>query len=261
MKKRLLAFAIAVLFCILMLSMAAAADAPSMTGSLSNGKLTVSVTGLSSDVAQVNFLAVNTADKTDYLMNTATVSGNAASVTLTAKGTDYEISATAVTSSLSESALTPIEVKSAETISAGVTYASHVQRIGWQSFVNDGALSGTTGKSLRDEAVKIKLTGNIPDGASIVYQAHVQNKGWMAAVSNGVVAGTIGKSLRLEAFRVTLSGLDGYEVKYRAHVQNKGWLSWQTTANGANITKAGIAGTTGKSLRVEAIEIIVKKIS
>lgn len=206
MKKRLLAFAVAVLFCISMLPTAAAADTPSMTGTLSNGKLTVSVSGLSSDVVQVNFLAVNTSDKnkTDYLMGTATVSKNAASVTFTVKGTDYKISATTVTSSLSELALTPIEVKAKAEAYIGVTYVSHVQKQGWQGYVADGALSGTTGKALRLEGLKIKLTGDVPTGASITYKAHVQHIGWQSAVSDGAAAGTTGKSRRLEAIEVRI---------------------------------------------------------
>lgn len=142
----------------------------------------------------------------------------------------------------------------------GVTYSAHIQKTGWQSPVNDGAQAGTTGIKLRLEAVKINLTGSIPSGAKIIYQAHVQNKGWQKEVSNGTEAGTTGESLRLEAIRITLSGLSGYEVQYRAHVQSKDWMPWQTTLNGTDIESAGIAGTTGKSLRLEAIEIRIVKI-
>jgi Bacterial surface proteins containing Ig-like domains len=234
-------------------------NAPTITGTLANGKLTISVTGLSSDIVQVNFLAVNTADKSDYLMDTATVSGNSSSTTFAVKGTDYKISATTVNSKLAETALTPIEVRSVESVSAGVTYSSHVQKVGWQSFVNDGALSGTTGKLLRDEAVRIKLSGTLPAGASIIYQAHVQKQGWLKAVSDGEAAGTTGKSLRLEALRITLSGMTGYEVQYRVFVQHTGWADWKTTKNGTDIFKAGVAGTTGKSLMVEAIEVRIVK--
>jgi len=88
----------------------------------------------------------------------------------------------------------------------------------------------------------------------------VQKFGWQAAVSNGVTAGTTGKSLRVEALKITLSGLTGYEVEYRAYVQGKGWLTWQTTANGTEISKATVAGTTGKSLRVEAFEVKIVKV-
>ena len=39
-------------------------------------------------------------------------------------------------------------------------------------------------------------------------------------------------------------------LKYRAHVQKKGWLDWQNSGE--------IAGTTGQSKRVEAIEIQIE---
>jgi uncharacterized repeat protein (TIGR02543 family) len=142
----------------------------------------------------------------------------------------------------------------------GVTYSSHVQNLGWQGSVSDGALSGTTGKSLRLEAFNIQLTGAVPTGASITYEAHVQNIGWQKAVSNSAVAGTSGKSLRVEAVKITLSGLDGYEVQYRAFVQGKGWLGWQTTVNGTGIGAGAIAGTVGQSRRLEALEVRIVKI-
>lgn len=141
----------------------------------------------------------------------------------------------------------------------GVSYSSHIQKLGWQKAAANGIISGTTGKSLRLEGLKIDLTGDVPANASIIYQAHVQKLGWQKAVSNGALAGTTGKSLRAEALKITLSGLTGYEVKYRVHVQKLGWQNWQTTKNGTNISDAAISGTTGKSLRIEAVEITVQK--
>ena len=142
----------------------------------------------------------------------------------------------------------------------GISYTAHVQRIGWQSAVTDGAEAGTEGKALRLEGLRLKLTGKLPLGASIEYQAHVQRIGWQAAVSDGALAGTTGKGLRIEALRFTLKGLTGYAVKYRAYVQRVGWLDWVTTANGTNISDAAAAGTVGRSLRMEAVEIILVKV-
>jgi uncharacterized protein YjdB len=134
-----------------------------------------------------------------------------------------------------------------------------MQTFAWQPYVNDGKQAGNTVKGLRLEAVNVKLTGDVPTGASITYQAHVQSKGWQAPVSDGLTAGTTGKALRLEALKITLSGMTGYEVKYRVYVQGKGWMAWQITKNGTAINDAGVAGTTGKALKAEAVEIIVEK--
>jgi hypothetical protein len=141
----------------------------------------------------------------------------------------------------------------------GVSYDDHMQTFAWQPYVNDGKQAGNTVKGLRLEAVNVKLTGDVPTGASITYQAHVQSKGWQAPVSDGLTAGTTGKALRLEALKITLSGMTGYEVKYRVYVQGKGWMAWQITKNGTAINDAGVAGTTGKALKAEAVEIIVEK--
>jgi uncharacterized repeat protein (TIGR02543 family) len=180
--------------------------------------------------------------------------------TFTGWNTAADGSGTAVTSSTKVTEIITVYAQwSADNY--GVSYSTYVQHIGWQDSVSDGVLNGTTDKSMRLEALKINLTGDIPSKAKITYQAHVQHLGWQQSVSNGAVAGTTGKSLRLEAIRVTLSGLDGYAIKYRVYVQSKGWMDWQTTVNGTEITDAAVAGTIGKALRVEAVEIELVKSS
>lgn len=108
--------------------------------------------------------------------------------------------------------------------------------------------------------IKDKSNRRCANRAKITYQAHVQSYGWMPPVSNGGIAGTTGQSLRIEALKITLSGIPGYEVQYRAQVQCKDWLPWQTTPNGTAITSSALAGTTGQSLRLEALEVKIVKI-
>ena len=135
---------------------------------------------------------------------------------------------------------------SAITSTVGVTYQGHVQNIGWQPAVSDGALGGTIGKSLRLEAFRVSLV-NAPEGGSIRYEVHAQNVGWMNPVVDGHTGGTEGRALRMEAIKISLVNMTGYSVQYRAHVQNIGWQDW--------VSDGAIAGTTGLSLRVEAIEV------
>lgn len=135
--------------------------------------------------------------------------------------------------------------------SIGVTYDAHVQNIGWQSYVSNGAEAGTDGLGLRVEALKIQLTGTLPAGASIQYQGHVQNIGWQTVMADGQEVGTDGQGLRVEAIKIALKNMPGYTVQYRAHVQNIGWQSWVSDGNEA--------GTDGQGLRIEAIEIQVVK--
>ena len=129
-----------------------------------------------------------------------------------------------------------------------VLYQSHVQDIGWQGFVSNGDISGTSGQSKRLEAMCIKLE-NIDGG--IEYKTHVQDYGWMNWVSNGAMSGTSGESKRLEAIEIRLTGnaANTYDVYYRVHAQNFGWLDW--AKNGA------AAGTAGFSYRLEAIQIVL----
>lgn len=134
-----------------------------------------------------------------------------------------------------------------------VSYRSHVQSIGWQGYAKDGATAGTIGKSLRLEAVNVKLE-NLAITGGIQYRSHVQSVGWQGFVSNNAQSGTTGQSLRLEAIQIKLTGelANQYDIHYRAHVQNIGWQSW--------VKNGDTAGTEGQSKRLEAIEIkLVKK--
>lgn len=131
---------------------------------------------------------------------------------------------------------------------ASVEYSSHVQTYGWQDFVADGALSGTTGEQKRLEAVKIRLNQQ-PFSGDIQYSTHVQTYGWQDFVSNGVQAGTTGEQKRMEAVKIRLTGemSQKYDIYYRVHSQTYGWLGW--AKNGEP------AGTSGYAKRMEAIEI------
>jgi uncharacterized protein YjdB len=146
-------------------------------------------------------------------------------------------------------ATTPVTV--APVSSYGVTYDAHVQSIGWQASVKDGADAGTIGLAKRLEALKISLNGTLPAGAHIEYSAHVQSIGWQSQVEDGAEAGTDGQAKRVEAVKINLAGLPGYSVEYRVQGQTYGWQGW--VADGA------IAGTTGQAKRLETIEIKIVK--
>ena len=70
--------------------------------------------------------------------------------------------------------------------------------------VTDGQSCGTTGKSLRVEALWIRLTGELEKEYDVYYRAHIQNEGWLGWASNGSYAGSLGRSLRMEAFQIKL---------------------------------------------------------
>lgn len=142
----------------------------------------------------------------------------------------------------------PKKILAQDIAAVSVSYQAHVQSIGWQKWVEGGVEAGTNGKSLRVEALKIKLV-NAPVNASIKYLVHVQSVGWQTPVKDGEVAGTENKSLRVEAIKISLENMPGYEVQYQVHVQNIGWQDW--------VSDGQEAGTHGKSLRVEAIRIRV----
>ena len=129
-----------------------------------------------------------------------------------------------------------------------VEYRTHVQTYGWQGYVKDGEMSGTSGQAKRLEGINIKL--NNPDySGSIQYRTHVQTYGWQGYVKDGAMSGTSGESKRLEAIQINLTGemANYYDVYYRVHCQTFGWMGW--AKNGE------MSGTAGYSKRLEGIEI------
>ncbi|MDB6354108.1 M4 family metallopeptidase [Trichococcus sp. K1Tr] len=129
-----------------------------------------------------------------------------------------------------------------------VSYTTHVQDYGWQSYVSDGVLSGTFGEAKRLEGIKIQLQ-NAPYPGSISYQTHVQDYGWQDWVSDNGFSGTSSEAKRLEAIRIKVTDemAEYYDVNYRVHAQNFGWLNWAKNGEAA--------GTAGYAYRLEAIEI------
>ena len=140
--------------------------------------------------------------------------------------------------------------QSAVNSSLGCSYRTHVQNVGWQAYVSNGAMSGTEGQGLRLEGIEVKLD-NATGDVGVEYTTHVENIGWQNYVKNGAMSGTSGQSLRLEAIKIRLTGSDAknYDVYYQVHAQNIGWLDWAKNDMSA--------GTEGFGLRLEGIRIVV----
>ena len=140
-----------------------------------------------------------------------------------------------------------------------VSYKTHVQSFGWQKWVYNGAMSGTSGQAKRLEGINIQVTNKPCDG-DIVYTTHVQTYGWQGKPDdasrkgwkkNGEMSGTSGEAKRLEAICIDLTGEMGekYDVYYRVHAQSFGWLGW--AKNGEE------SGTAGYAKRLEGIQIVL----
>lgn len=172
-----------------------------------------------------------------------------------------------------------IKIKMTGDDKLGIQYTTHCQDYGWLAWSSNGEMSGTEGESKRLEAIMIKLTGADKDKYDVYYRVHAQNVGWMNWAKNGEAAGTAGYAYRLEAIQIQVvkkgekpsntgniktdspksfddknkgaapqvadSGIPN--LSYRTHVQNVGWQAWKTGG--------GFSGTSGRSLRLEGINI------
>ncbi|CAM4963886.1 unnamed protein product [Rotaria socialis] len=85
---------------------------------------------------------------------------------------------------------------------SSITYRSHVQKIGWQNYVHTNDISGTTGRSLRLEALQINIGSNI--GRKVYYRCHLEQIDWTDWHGNNAVCETAGQHRRLEGFVLTI---------------------------------------------------------
>ncbi|KSU05907.1 surface protein [Lactococcus lactis subsp. lactis] len=88
--------------------------------------------------------------------------------------------------------------------SGGVSYTAFVQGTGWQAEQSNGGIAGTTGKALRMEAIKMRLTGSLAQKYSITYAVYVEGKGWTAYSKDNAMAGTTGQIRKITALSVYL---------------------------------------------------------
>ena len=119
---------------------------------------------------------------------------------------------------------------------------AHIQNKGWVEMANN--VLGTVGESLRLEAFSlvVKNKGVVQPMDGVI---HVQDIGDVGYQSGANLFGTVGQEKRLEAVKINV----GNGVQYRAHIENLGWSVW--------VRSGEWVGTTGKSLRIEALEFRV----
>ena len=160
-------------------------------------------------------------------------------------------------------AVEALRVRLSDGLSARYTvwYRVHSAEFGWLGWACDGADAGSAGYGRAVQAVQVAVLpkgdpapgdttcpfkNRSDDPASISVRSHTSNIGWMSPVGGGSVAGTTGRGLPMEALEAQL-GWYGHSgsIELRGHVSNVGWQQWSKEH----------CGTTGKSQRLEAVQI------
>ena len=111
---------------------------------------------------------------------------------------------------------------------------------GWGAWQSDGLMVGSTNQNRRIEALHIQPVGETD---VVVHMKGIGNKEYKN-IAKDTLIGTTGQNRRLEAIRVT--GKESFYL-YRVHQKSIGWSEWANNGEWA--------GTTGKGLQMEALEI------
>jgi len=121
-----------------------------------------------------------------------------------------------------------------------ISYQAHMRSAGWGAWQSDGLMVGSTNQNRRIEALHIQ-----PDGETdvVVHMKSIGNKEYKN-ITKDTLIGTTGQNRRLEAIRIT--GKESFYL-YRVHQKSIGWSEWANNGEWA--------GTTGKGLQMEALEI------
>jgi len=139
---------------------------------------------------------------------------------------------------------------------SGISYSCYIPADdAWQD-AKDGEVCGTTGQSKQLELLSIRLESGYD--CELQYRVHVQDIGWMDWDSSDQIVGAfddeseiwISMGKQIEAIQIRLAACPDVNVFYKVHVQNIGWMDW--------VKNGEVAGTTGQSLRMEAIQIKVE---
>lgn len=138
---------------------------------------------------------------------------------------------------------------------------AHVANIGWQEWRSAGYV-GTVGQGLAIQALELRLNGSLANQYDIYYRVHSAGYGWLGWAKNGDSAGTTGLNIQIEAVQIKLVAKGGDPgassapafisvpaLTLQAHVATLGWMN--PVGNG------GVAGTTGRSLAIEALKLSV----
>ncbi len=132
-----------------------------------------------------------------------------------------------------------------------ISYMTHVQDKDWMNWEKDGNRAGTTGESLRMEAIKISMENC--EGVTLHVKAHIQDHGdreyTITPADVDTIIGTQWEARRIEAITITSEGLHekGYKLQYQAHVQDIGDQGWKEEGEEA--------GTRYEQKRLESIQL------
>lgn len=153
-----------------------------------------------------------------------------------------------------------IELTGSQAEQYDIYYRAHVTNAGWLDWAKNGEAAGSQGYAYSLQALEIQIlpkdsaekptnTANpFIEKIKMYQQAHVSNVGWQPQTELGSgIIGTTGKNLALEALKLSTSNPSKLSIEYRTHVRNIGWQDY--------VSNGELAGTTGKALCIEAVQI------
>ena len=115
-----------------------------------------------------------------------------------------------------------------------LNYATHVSYVGWTKDVGQNSISGTTGRSLSVEAIRISKSIYQSDGSTIkLYcSSKSSNDPWSTTTpmtSDKQICGTTGQTKPLNGIKLSLDENDSsvYDVYYQVHLSWIGWQEWK----------------------------------
>ena len=126
-------------------------------------------------------------------------------------------------------------------------YVKSPKELGWKAG-SDGSVAGTIGMSLTTDAFRMNCPEIIPE-----YRIHVQDLGWLDFVGDSQITSGVGRRLEAIQFQNIQYNSD-LRLFGRVHVQNLGWCQPKLIREGT------VLGTTGHSLRLEAVQFLLAPI-
>jgi hypothetical protein len=141
--------------------------------------------------------------------------------------------------------ITGIQLAYSDAAISDVSYRAHSQKLGWQSWTDEGMSSGTQGATLDGIEVHSNIGGNLR------CQPYLHVLGWANPVDQDALCGDVDSSVlftpSLEAFTLTLDGgPPGEHVQYRSFIAGV-WLPW--------VQDGQVSGQPGLGQSIQQVQI------
>ena len=143
-------------------------------------------------------------------------------------------------------------------LTGDIKYRLCIENEGWTKAAKNGNVAGHVDRKKSVVALKAWLAGEVKTHYDVFYRVYLKGVGWTSWAKGRGIAGAENGKAAIQGVQVVLSpktaraagrSAKAVSVRYDAHVETDGWQQW--------VADGQTAGTEGRALRIEALNVLV----